>query len=482
MKKRGQLNSRSTNISDEPEIKCKYFKEPLLRFAAGKEHVDPKTGLARFGPLSLDPLKRHPDRVRIGLVGTSETVEKAEQWISINAKGVPGDEKHPDFPGCASDRGFHTALEFSRDWTEQITQTELQDILQVRQRREKFEKLLLLLEQKFRLLDRKDLKPDYVVLTLPENLAEKVFSINYHEEGLGTIHRDLRRAIKARVMKYKMPTQLVDQKTIEFRDPDNPAKIAWNFFTGLYFKAGGIPWGPTGLAPGTCYMGVKFYRGLGTTNPAMFTSLVQAFDEHGEGLVFRGPDFEWNPLAHESKTPHLKAEDAYKLVKLALAKYSLEMKQLPSRVVIHKSSRWTGDEKAGVREGLRDKVGRYDLVALQRQDSVRLITASKYPPLRGTRFTVGELDFLYTTGFVPELGQFHGMHVPSPLLIADHVGSDTPRETLIEEILTLTKMNWNAARLGGLLPITLEFARRVSDIMKEIPPNEEPLPQAKFYN
>lgn len=229
-------------------------------------------------------------------------------------------------------------------------------------------------------------------------------------------------------------------------------------------------------------MGVRFYRGLGTKNPKMSTSLVQAFDEHGEGLVFRGPDFEWDPEKHESKTPHLKIEDALKLVQFALDKYSSEMHQLPSRVVIHKSSRWTNEERTGIREGLRNKVTRYDLVALQRQDAVRLITASTYPPLRGTRFTVGQLDFLYTTGFVAELGQFHGMHVPSPLLIADHVGSDMPRETLIREILALTKMNWNAARLGGLLPITLEFARRVSDIMKEIPVGEDPQPQAKFYS
>ena len=76
---------------------CRYFPEPRFGFAGGREHVDRKTGLACFGPLSLDPLKRHPNRVRIGFVGTSETVEKAEQWISINARGVPGDEKHPDF-------------------------------------------------------------------------------------------------------------------------------------------------------------------------------------------------------------------------------------------------------------------------------------------------------------------------------------------------------------------------------------------------
>jgi hypothetical protein len=473
--------SRKAEQDRVPELRCKYFREPLLRFASGREHVDPKAGLARWGPLSYDPKKRHPDRVRIGFVGTSETIERAEQWISVNARGVPGDEKHPDFPGCAADRGFHTVLDFNRDWNEPITQTDMRDILQPHARKDKFDALLNVVEAKFQLFDRKDLKPDYVVIALPESLSN-YFTVEFHDKTIGMIHRDLRRAIKARVMKYKIPTQLIDEKTIAFEDDDHPAKIAWNFFTGLYFKAGGTPWGPTGLTPGTCYMGVRFYRGLGSKNPSMFTSLVQAFDEHGEGLVFRGPDFEWVAEKHESKTPHLKMEDAMKLVQFALTKYSLEMHQLPSRVVVHKSSRWTHEEKTGAHEGLKGRVSRYDLIALQRQDYVRLITKSKYPPLRGTRFQVGELDYLYTTGFVAELEQFHGMHIPSPLLIADHVGSDSTRETIVSEILTLTKMNWNAARLGGLLPITLEFARRVSEIMKEIPINEEPQPQAKFYS
>jgi hypothetical protein len=432
--------------------------------------------------MSLDPLKRHPTTLRMGFIGTSETIEKAQQWISINSNGVPGDEKHPDFPGCAADRGFHTALEFDDDRSEPITRTELEDVLRIRNRKQRFEATLSLLDAKLNLLDRKDLKPEYVVCALPDTLADKSDSVDYLDAALGIVHRDLRRAIKALAMRYKLPTQLMDQKTIEFRDPDNPAKIAWNFFTGLYFKGGGAPWGPIGLSPDSCYMGITFYRGLGSANPKMFTSLVQAFDEHGEGLVFRGPDFEWNPKEHESRTPYLKLEDAYKLVDFALQKYSAEMKQLPSRVVVHKSSRWMTEEKTGFREGLRDRVATYDLVALQPQNSVRLITTSKYPPLRGTRFRVGNLDYLYTTGFVAELGQFHGMHVPAPLLIADHVGSDTPRDLLIKEILILTKMNWNAARLGGSMPITLRFARRVSEIMKEIPPDQEPLPQAKYYN
>lgn len=231
--------SNAWPIAEVPHISCRYFAEPKLRFASGNEHVDPKAALACFGPLSLDPAKRHPDRVRVGFVGTADTVEKAQLWIEINAKGVPGDENHPDFPGCGSDRGFHTGLEFNNDWIEILTRTDLEDVLSVRSRRLRFEPALSLIEAKFQLLDRKDLKPDYVVLTLPEDLLEKVFSIEYYDDALGMIHRDLRRAIKARIMKYKIPTQLMDQKTIEFRDPDHPAKIAWNFFTGLYFKAGG---------------------------------------------------------------------------------------------------------------------------------------------------------------------------------------------------------------------------------------------------
>jgi hypothetical protein len=126
-------------------------------------------------------------------------------------------------------------------------------------------------------------------------------------------------------------------------------------------------------------------------------------------------------------------------------------------------------------------VAEYDLVALNPQIAARLITMSKYPPLRGTLFSIGDLDYLYTTGFISALNEFHAMHVPSPIQIADHIGQDTPRQTLLWEVLALTKMNWNSAQFGGLLPITLRFARLVGDIMREIPSDRDPLPQFKYY-
>jgi len=52
----------------------------------------------------------------------------------------------------------------------------------------------------------------------------------------------------------------------------------------------------------------------------------------------------------------------------------------------------------------------------------------------------------------------------------------------LEEVMILSKMNVNCALMGGLLPITLNFARRVGDILKEVKPDApEPLTNFKFY-
>ena len=470
--------SRSRGTSS---ISCEYLKEPTLLFAEGREHVDPKLGISRFGPKSFKPTIRHPSSVRVGFIGSAETIEIARRWIEDSADRVAGDEKHPEFPGFKKDRGFFSDLLFDDAWVGQLNRAEIDEILGIRLTRERFEALLQLLEDKLSLLASKDLPPEYVVITLPSDVYKRCRVTDYRDQHLGEVHRDLRRAFKSVAMKYRIPTQFLRQETAEGRDKDHPSKIAWNFFTGLYFKAGGFPWGPVGLLPGTCHMGVGFYRPLGSTRTTMQTSLAQAFDEHGEGLVLRGFDFNWDPDKEGSKSPHLTEEQAFNLTKLILTRYKAEMGQTPQRVVVHKTSRYWPAEELGFQEALRDTVSRYDLMALAPQSKARLLATSKYPPLRGTRFAVGETDYLYTTGFIAELGQFHGTHVPSPLQVADHVGHDTPRDTLLREILALTKMNFNSSRLGGLLPITLKFSQLVADIMREIPPDREPLANFKFY-
>ena len=171
-------------------------------------------------------------------------------------------------------------------------------------------------------------------------------------------------------------------------------------------------------------------------------------------------------------------EHANELLARTLTRYSDILGQSPRRVVIHKTSRYWPDELAGLRAAASQVTGQVDLLALAGQSRFRAVPPSRYPPLRGTRVQIGQLDYLYTTGFVPALGEFHGMHVSAPVEVADHIGGDTGRTRLLQEILTLTKLNWNSAALSGKFPITIRFSQLVGDILRELPEGQEPLPSS----
>lgn len=477
-------------VVDPPMLRAGYIREPLLEFADGRRHVDPKTGIVRFGPKSLRSGTNHPLGIRTGFIGTADTIQKAGAWIERASAGVRGAPERPEFPGFRADRGFFSAVEFSGDWNAPIYASEIASIKKHPRRLAKFNAAIELLNEKLSILSRKDRPPEYVLVALPDDLLAQCQSVESVDADRGRVTRNLRRALKAVAMRYRMPTQIILEKTSgvdldvvdENRKGDYPSDIAWDFFTAMYFKSGGFPWGPVGLTPGSCYLGIGFYRPLGATEARVQSSLVQAFDHHGDGLVLRGQDFNWDAEKEGTNSPHLSADQAAWIVNRTLSRYREEMGQAPTRVVIHKTSRFWHAEEEGFRSALEGNGLRYDLVALAPDDTVRLFPVNQYPPLRGTRFTIGELDYIYTTGFQPDLQQFLANHVPSPLRLADHVGGDTSRTRLLEEVLILSKMNWNCALMGGLWPITLNFARRVGDILREIAPSDpEPLTNFKYY-
>ena len=465
-----------------PKVTCTYFDEPSLEFGGGREHVSPKMGITLFGPKSLDLSQRHPSAVKVGFVGSGQSTESAKSWITSCLPGVEGDDAHLEFPGFQEDRGFFSTLLMYDDWVEPITQHEISSVSKLRLRKDRFTRALEIVSGKVRLLSQKDQPPDYVVLALPNDLLEHCKVVDFRDPELGHVHRDFRRALKSEAMNYHLPTQILLQRTSEAlpgaRYVDHKSRCGWNFFTGLYFKAGGIPWSPKGLTPGTCYVGISFYRPLGSKAGIVRTSVAQAFDEHGDGLVLRGQDFPWDENK-QGRSPHLDEERAKDLIEMVLKRYKDEMKQIPSRVVIHKSSRFWPEERIGSEKALAG-IHQFDLVAVRPTSEIRLLRDGQYPPLRGTRFSVGNIHFLYTTGFISALNAYPHGHVPSPLQIADHIG-DSSIETLLGEILILTKMNWNSASFAGLMPITLRFSRLVGDIMREVPRNRDPLPQFKYY-
>lgn len=463
-------------------MQCELFDEPSLEFASDRLHLCPKRGITLFGPRSLDMGKRHPETIRVGFVGTGESIESARDWLESCSEGVPGDDKNYRFPGFKADRGFFSELSFGDETVEKLTFGELEVLGQPRTKRERFEQTVDLLGDKLRLLAQRDRPPECVVLALPNDLVKARGKVDYFDKQEGQIHRDLRRAIKAVAMKHRLPTQILLQRTTEAvpnsKNVDHRSKCAWNFFTALYYKSGGIPWMPSGLSGGTCYVGISFHRVPGSRHTSYFTGLAQAFDEQGNGLVLRGQDFVWDASKH-GNSPHMPAQLAEELVSLVLKRYRDELKQSPRRVVIHKTTEYWPEERQGLQAALKG-VNQFDLVAVRPTEDVRLLRDARYPILRGSYIALGDMHLLYTTGYISALQAFPHGHVPLPLKLTDHVG-DSSVKNVLRELMVLTKMNWNSANFGGLLPITLRFSGLVGEIMKEVPRSVDPLPQFKYY-
>lgn len=464
------------------EIEASWLPEPKLLFNGRNLHDDPKTGVALYGPFGLTN-GTHRGQVHVGIIGTDPGIAAARGLLESYATGIPGDESVTPFPGCDPHTGYRCTLQFSDKATQQLTLNELRDVTETKKARDRFETALTLLDEKLRVLTGRDVPLDYVLVVIPDELYRRARVADYRDGG--PVHRDLRRAFKSYAMTREKPTQLIRESTIvrpeSARSLDHPATVAWNLFTGLYFKAGGTPWAPTGLTRSSCFVGVSFYRPLGDASH-MRASVAQAFDENGNGWVLRGGEFPWNE-ARDGRQPHLPADLAFSLIEASIAQYQEELGSPPSRVVVHKESKFSTEERAAFADAIRASLGKgatFDLVGLRRTSDVRLVREGRYPPLRGTLARVADRSFLYSTGYLPHVGQYPHGHVPSPIEIIDHYG-DADAQRLFEETLALTKLNWNSAGYAETLPITLRFSRLVGDVLREVPKDREPHPRYAFY-
>ena len=210
----------------------------------------------------------------------------------------------------------------------------------------------------------------------------------------------------------------------------------------------------------------------------MSSSLAQVFDEFGHGIILRG-----TPVSIDKKNrhPYLSEDQAYELLRDALDEYDRALEHMPARIVIHKSSRFRDGERKGFLRALEEKgIRSKDFVAITDTD-VRLFSDKKYPPKRGTLLTISETEgVLYTRGTVDFYKTYPGQYVPSPLKITVYE-QDSSLESLCDEILGLTKMNWNNTQMDGRLPITLECAKKIGDIMKYVSVSEKPQVSYSFY-
>jgi argonaute-like protein implicated in RNA metabolism and viral defense len=72
---------------------------------------------------------------------------------------------------------------------------------------------------------------------------------------------------------------------------------------------------------------------------------------------------------------------------------------------------------------------------------------------------------LYTTGYIEDFRTYPGAATASPIEINRNYG-ETELKKLAEQIFALTKMNWNTTALMNKEPVTIEYARKVIEVLK----------------
>ena len=381
------------------ELSILELSEPKLQFGGALTVSQPKMGLEAAGPFDLHFGSARKETINVGIVGPTDMVDLVENWVERCSKPIPvfGEPSllRRAFPGFRN--AFHSTLRTQENWTVRIDRKERNDIglaLAMEDDFVRFNRVLEVYSGALETLGARDSnRPDIVIMAISDAVLRKAHTverkptkeerkvaaairksksnrqldlfdmfqeIDQSEEEF--LKRDLRHALKARALKFKLPIQIATRNLVEdsLRGQD-PATRAWNFSVGLYYKSGGVPWRLPQSGPETCYVGISFHHFRTTKRHIVQSSLAQAFSSEGEGFAIRG---EGVPAEqNQGRNVHLSEKQAYNLARNIVAEYATRTGGSPARVVVHKTTHFDASELAGIRAALTD-IPLIDLVTL----------------------------------------------------------------------------------------------------------------------
>lgn len=497
------------------------IEEPLLLFGRGQTMEDPRDGLTLFGP--LDQVGR-PYGVRMAVIGTPQGIDRFTNWVSKIHRPValvPPSIARPPFPGFEAvfnvpwssaptmpievdekelrdsvllddphQRVFKTVGLYASRITETLTKEECAvDIWFVviptdvykycRPRISVSQKLAVKANMRFSPGFARKLKREPSFFNEWNRVAEAYqYEVNFHNQ------------LKAKLLSSQVPTQIVREKTIAFREfvkPDGrliydlttqESAIAWNLASAVYYKVGGRPWKLATVREGVCYLGMVFKQDALNSNKKMACCAAQMFLDSGDGVVFKGAVGPW--YSPRSGEYHLEPEAAFTLVSMAITEYEKKTGQPPKELFIHgriaiNREEWESFKKAA---GSFTKVF---FIQIRKDYDSRLYRLDKHTVLRGTALILNErAGILWTMGFVPRLLTYPGREIPVPLSIRI-INGEADIETVMGDIMALTKLNYNACTFADSEPVTLKFANSVGEILTAGPLDDVPPLAFKYY-
>jgi hypothetical protein len=499
-------------------LKLEYYPEPKLAFGFGQKTADPRDGLILFGP--HEPLK--PFKVKAGVVATDEGLTAYKEFVErinkpiFSTKTIYGKLKD-DEVGRPSFPGFEAV--FGVKWSpvpeihKPILQTMIDKRLEEKQKRKRTQSLVdLYLERIVQATNKEDAQVNIWFIVIPRNLyfkckpgsagkdlsagtrnfltralrGQSTLEFPGEEKYVEELQRlvdtssDFHHLLKAKLIQQRIttPVQIILDSTLRFRDKyrnvsfdeNMKAHVAWTQATTMYYKFGNLPWKLADIRDGVCYLGLVFKKTNQVFESSTVCSAAQMFLKDGDGSVFRGNIGLWQ--GKNEKEFHLDEPSSHDLLAMALDDYHEKWNKFPNELFIHGRARFSDEEWNGFQRAAKERNAPTNLVGVVIKDTggFKLFRDAvdekcNYGVMRGMALKVNETEaYLITRGFVPRLNTQPSLEVPNPLHIRITRGS-ADIDTVLKDVLALTKLNYNACIYGDGLPVTLRFSDVIGSIL-----------------
>lgn len=500
------------------KLKLQYYPEPKLTFGFNQKTTDPRDGLILFGP--HEPLS--PFKVKAGIVATEDGLTAYKQFVEkinkpiFSTKTIYGKLKNdevarPSFPGFEAVFGIKWSP--IPEIYKPLTQSFIDGFLQEKQKKKRTQSLVdLYLERIVHATNNEDAQVNIWFIVIPRNLyfrckpgsagkdlssGTKKFLVssqkgqssllfpgeeNYIEElqRLVDTSSDFHHLLKARLIQEKIttPVQIILESTLRFKDKyrnlpldeNMKAHLAWTQTTTMFYKFGNLPWKLADIRDGVCYLGLVFKKTNQILESSTVCSAAQMFLKDGDGSVFRGNIGLWQ--GKNEKEFHLDEPSSYDLLSMALDDYKDKRNKFPEELFIHGRSIFSDEEWNGFQRAVIERKAATNLVGIVIKDTggFKLFRdvenePSNYGVMRGMALKINDNEaYLITRGFIPRLNTATSLEIPNPLHIKITRGS-SDIDTVLKDVLALTKLNYNACIHGDGLPVTLRFSDTIGSIL-----------------
>ena len=310
-------------------------------------------------------------------------------------------------------------------------------------------------------------RPSVIIILIPESWK------NFRGYRTENERFDLHDFVKAYAVQKGIATQFIEEHTFY---NTSPCRVWWWLSLALYTKSMRTPWVLNGMSKDTAYVGIGFsIDHLGLKNQKVTLGCSHIYNHLGQGLQYRLSKLE-DPLIR-GRNAFMSLEDARRLGEKIRELFFESRGRLPERVVLHKNTPFLKNEQIGLLEGLSG-VNEIEMIQVEIDHSLRYVSSyfgkngiqeGLFPINRGTAVQLDNFSaLLWVHGSTQIMDNnktyYQGKRrIPTPLKIAKFMGK-SELNILANEILGLSKMDWNSFDLYTQLPATIQSSGQIARI------------------